>query len=185
MLITIEALNDNNISHVNKVNGEFIIDANLVLTVENTEIQYKIVPQPPTIKNYSPAALDYPTYINDPDKAIYLAYADNTLAGQIVLYKYWNNFAYIFELLVDIDYRGRGIGRKLMDQAKKWAKARNLAGLMLETQSNNVQASKFYEQYGFVIGGFDKYLYSGDPTVKNETAIFWYYHFDEVVSKKS
>ena len=46
---------------------------------------------------------------------------------------------------------------------------------MAETQDNNVPACKFYESYGFKLGGFDKYLYKGIDKTNNEIAIFWYY----------
>ncbi len=93
------------------------------------------------------------------------------------MHKNWNNLAYIYYLVVDVKFRGQGIGRTLMEQAKKWAKEKRLPGLMLESQTNNVQACKFYERCGFKLGGFDKYLYAASDDSAGETALFFYYFF--------
>ncbi|MNC51321.1 Acetyltransferase (GNAT) family protein [compost metagenome] len=68
--------------------------------------------------------------------------------------------------------------RQLMEQAKRWALERELPGVMLETQSINVRACRFYESRGFVIGGFDQYVYKGIPVVSGEAAVYWYLHFE-------
>jgi len=49
---------------------------------------------------------------------------------------------------------------------------------MLETQSNNVAACKFYASCGFVIGGVDLHLYQGLHPQSDEIAIFWYLIFE-------
>lgn len=42
----------------------------------------------------------------------------------------------------------------------EWAKHKNLHGLMLETQDNNLIACKFYHNCGFKIGSVDTMLYA-------------------------
>ena len=56
-------------------------------------------------------------------------------------------------------------------------KRRQHAGIMLETQNNNVAACKFYEKCGFVIGGFDFLVYKGLDIENDEVAIYWYLYF--------
>ncbi|MNI04710.1 TDP-fucosamine acetyltransferase [compost metagenome] len=92
--------------------------------------------------------------------------------------KNWNRYALIDMIQVDKQFRRHGIGRQLMEQAKRWALERGLPGVMLETQSINVRACKFYERCGFVIGGFDQYVYKGIPAVSGEVAVYWYLHFE-------
>jgi ribosomal protein S18 acetylase RimI-like enzyme len=180
MKVTLKELNNHNVKRMNQLNGEFVIDGRLILHAENNQIRYKAVPHPPTKKRYPAPAIDYSTYLNNPDKNIYLAYADGVVAGQITLHKNWNNYAYIEDIVVDANFRRLGIGRTLIDQAKKWARERQLPGLMLETQNNNLQACKFYESCGFEIGGFDKFLYKGVDSESDEIAMFWYYHFQDL-----
>ena len=47
-------------------------------------------------------------------------------------------------------------------------------GIRLETQTNNVTACRFYQRYGFKIGGFDKYLYTALGKEREEIALYWY-----------
>ena len=91
--------------------------------------------------------------------------------------KNWNHYAYIEDITVDKKYRTLGVGKRLVDQAKKWAKKDNMPGIMLETQNNNVAACKFYEKCGFVIGGFDFLVYKGLDKTNDEVAMYWYFHF--------
>lgn len=79
---------------------------------------------------------------------------------------------------MDKKYRTLGVGKRLVDQAKQWAKEINMPGIMLETQNNNVTACKFYEKCGFVIGGFDFLVYKGLDMTNDEVAIYWYFHFE-------
>jgi len=179
MEISIEEINFNNAKHVNTLNGEFIIDAKLVLNVADKEIRYKIVEIPQTTKRYSYDEIDYLAYIKNPNKTIYFAYVDKQIAGQIILRKNWNQYAYVVDIVVDAKFRRRGVGERLMLQAKQWARVRNLAGIMLETQNNNVSACKFYEWCGFQLGGFDKYLYKGINKETKEFALYWYLMFED------
>lgn len=68
-----------------------------------------------------------------------------------------------------------GIGRRFMDEAVAGAGASNLRAIRLETQSSNVSACRFYARYGFVLGGYDRYLYSQlDEDVRGDVALYWY-----------
>jgi len=93
--------------------------------------------------------------------------------------KNWNKYAYIEDIAVDVMFRRRGIGKELISEAMRWAQERHLAGIMLETQNNNVGACKFYESCGFQLKGFDTYLYKGINSRTDEVALFWYLVFDE------
>ncbi|USE78439.1 GNAT family N-acetyltransferase [Cupriavidus gilardii] len=67
------------------------------------------------------------------------------------------------------------MGRRLMDEAVAWAATLNLRAIRLETQSSNVSACRFYAQYGFVLGGYDRYLYSQlNEDVREDVALYWY-----------
>ncbi|MGG4095027.1 GNAT family N-acetyltransferase [Paenibacillus lautus] len=54
------------------------------------------------------------------------------------------------DLYVDSEYRGLGIGRKLLDQAKAHALQTGAKGLTLSTQLHNVTAQHLYESSGYV-----------------------------------
>ncbi|WP_342377154.1 GNAT family N-acetyltransferase [Myxococcus stipitatus] len=104
---------------------------------------------------------------------------DSRVAGYIVVSRAWNHCAQIEDVAIDRAHRRRGIARALMDEAVRWAKEQGLPSVRLETQSNNVPACRFYERYGFKLGGFDRYLYTAIPTqARSETALFWYLSID-------
>jgi ribosomal protein S18 acetylase RimI-like enzyme len=179
MRITFEKINARNIRDVSKCEGEFIIDAKLVLQVENDKIGYTIMEVPGTKKLYGKDNIDYTTYIDNPEKVIFLGYVEGQIAGQIILRKNWNRYAYIEDIVVDVKFRRQGIGKGLISETKRWAQERNLAGIMLETQDNNVRACKFYESCGFQLRGFDTYLYKGINSDSDEVGLYWYLFFGE------
>lgn len=111
-------------------------------------------------------------------RALFVARDGERMLGFIALSRAWNNYAEVDDFAVDVAARRFGVGRLLMDRAVAWAREQNLPGLRLETQSNNVPACRFYERYGFVLGGYDQHLYTAlpaeDAPVRPETALYWY-----------
>ncbi|HGH8476393.1 TPA: streptothricin N-acetyltransferase Sat4 [Streptococcus pyogenes] len=115
-------------------------------------------------------------YIDNTDKIIYLYYQDDKCVGKVKLRKNWNRYAYIEDNAVCKDFRGQGIGSALINISIEWAKHKNLHGLMLETQDNNLIACKFYHNCGFKIGSVDTMLYANFEN-NFEKAVFWYLRF--------
>jgi ribosomal protein S18 acetylase RimI-like enzyme len=166
------------------IDDSFTVDSTLVLALTDGKIGYTVKKIPRYEKSYSEeqfaeaADEDLLKYIDNPNQMMYLAFAGEQVAGRIVLRRNWNRYAYVEDIAVHRSYRGLGIGRQLIEQAKLWARAGGMPGIMLETQSNNVRACKFYERCGFIIGGFDTQLYRGIHQTNDEVAIFWYLLFE-------
>ena len=158
--------------------GWFTADARLVMSAVNDTIRYTIEAMPPFQKRYPPEQFDVATYIDNPDKAIFIAYADQQAAGQVRLCTYWNRYAYIEDIAVDPGFRKRGIGERLMRAAIDWARSKRLPGVMLETQNINTAACRLYQRCGFTLGGFDRYLYRGLHPETEEIALYWYLIFE-------
>ncbi len=177
MEITIREIDEQSIRYVNQFDNAFTVDSHLVLTVENGNISYRIFPVEPYEKQYPVDATDYSKYVCDPDKTVFFAEVDGELAGQIRLITWWNEYAYIDDIVVEPRFRGQGVGRALIQRAIEWANNGNFPGLMLETQNNNVRACQLYESCGFTLGGFDKYLYKGINPATDEIALYWYLNF--------
>jgi ribosomal protein S18 acetylase RimI-like enzyme len=153
----------------------FPVESELVLFAEGGVVRYKVVPVPRYVKRY--ARTDLSGYLDAPDKAVFLAYLDGSVAGRVVLSEGWNRHAWIEDIAVDARRRRAGVGRALMNRAVAWAMERGLPGVRLETQSNNVTACRFYESCGYQLGGFDRDLYRGVDEGTAEIALFWYLHF--------
>lgn len=86
----------------------------------------------------------------------------------------WNKFISVDYIAVERSKRRTGAAHKLMSATHVWARSLNAPGLRLETQNVNVSACQFYRHYGFILGGYDRYLYNALPE-KDEVALFWYY----------
>ncbi|MBD8451120.1 GNAT family N-acetyltransferase [Serratia rubidaea] len=120
-------------------------------------------------------------FIND-EGDTFLARRDGVAVGHITLSKNWNDYTLIEEVAVSRSARRHGIGSALLDAAQQWARERDTAGLMLETQNNNLAACRCYQRYGFTLGGIDHLLYRGQPDIADhEIALFWYLPFNNEV----
>jgi ribosomal protein S18 acetylase RimI-like enzyme len=175
--VTIKEITRHCLADVNKCDSSFFTNSKIVLSAENDAIDYTVVNIPPYQKYYVKDEVDYAAYVDHPDKTIFLAYIDRQVAGQIIMSRHWNQFAYIEDIAVDTRFRRRGIGQILLQQAIRWAREIHLAGVMLETQNINVAACRLYERCGFRLGGFDRCLYQGMNPGTEEIALFWYLRF--------
>lgn len=111
----------------------------------------------------------------DDDVEAYGAFVEGALVGKIELTSTWNELASIEHIVVARDFRQRGIATALIDFAKSWAHDKQLKGLRLETQTNNVPACNLYLRNGFEVGGFDRFVYRTQGKVANETALYLYW----------
>lgn len=96
-----------------------------------------------------------------PDCTFLGAYEEETCVGLAVLEKSWSKFLYVYDLKVNANLRGRGIGGQLLAAAEKLAAEMGCCGLWVVAQDNNLAACRFYLKQGFAIGGLDTYVYRG------------------------
>lgn len=80
----------------------------------------------------------------------------------------WSNRLMVTELWVHEDLRRKGIGHALMRIAKEQANLEHRRAIILETQSCNVPAIRFYLQEGFAFIGFDSCCYSNRDIDRKE-----------------
>lgn len=86
---------------------------------------------------------------NDGDRCVGLAVL------QPGLFKYM----YLSDLKVSREYRGRHIGRRLMQKLKEMAVQNGYCGLYTQGQDDNPGACLFYLNCGFYTGGLDTNVY--------------------------
>ena len=73
------------------------------------------------------------------------------VTGLLLLYEENPNdedTAYICQIAVDAAFRGCGVGRKLLEQAEEWMRARGKQNLALHVAADN-RARRLYERFGF------------------------------------
>ena len=175
------ALTEDRIADVNKANQPFSVIGKIVPHYENGQWTYteELFPEPKE-KYYLDDDEDWNAYIGSPDKAIFLCYEDGEAAGQIILRRDWNHYAFIADISVAAAFRGCGVGTRLMNRAVEWAKEQKLDGLALETQDNNLLACRFYAKFGMEIGAVNTMLYKNAPKPWcDEIAVFWYLKFEK------
>ena len=177
MKITISEMDNETLHQINHCDASFTVDSKLILSAENDKISYMLVSVPPYTKQYDTEETDHKTFISNPDRIVFFAYADDELAGQVRIMKYWNGYAYIDDVALDTKFRRQGVGRALVERAIEWARKKEFPGIMLETQNNNVAGCKLYESCGFELRGFDTHLYKGLNPNTDEIALYWYLNF--------
>jgi ribosomal protein S18 acetylase RimI-like enzyme len=89
-----------------------------------------------------------------PTTLILLAYADERAVGLATCFRGFSTFfalplVNIHDLAVLPAFRGRGIGRRLLDRVAEKAKALGCCKVTLEVQENNARARHVYEAAGF------------------------------------
>ena len=174
MQITIHEINRDNQFDFGTCDMSFTVDSRLVFRMENGKITYTVSEvAPPYLKTYGPRRTDFAEYADADDRMIFLAYADNTIAGEVRISDAWNKFALIDDFVVAPKYRRLGVGSTLIRHCVEWAKEKSFPGVTLETQDINVPACKLYERCGFELRGFDTHLYKGVHPGTDEIALYW------------
>ena len=150
----------------------FTVTGELRLGFHEGAFTYEIVAVKPYEKSYADEG-------EEDGGELFVAYLDGQVAGTLVLSEAWNGYALIEDIAVARDLRRAGVASALLRHAMAWCRARELPGIMLETQHNNVAACRLYARHGFRLGGVDLDLYRGLPHQgRREIALFWYWHAD-------
>jgi ribosomal protein S18 acetylase RimI-like enzyme len=88
---------------------------------------------------------------------------------------YWNDTVFLWTLMIDQDYRGQGLGRRLWHRAVEYARECGVRAIMIETQNTNPAACKFYMRMGCELVGLNESYYTNN-SYKSEIALFWAYY---------
>lgn len=103
---------------------------------------------------------------------LYGAFEGNVLAGFVEgSPESWNHRFRITSLLVMEPFRGRGIGGALLEHMVAVAQAHGARMAVLEAQSCNTAAIRFYLRHGFSMIGFDLYAYSNQDPQRGEVRV--------------
>ena len=80
----------------------------------------------------------------------------------------------LWDIRVIPEQRGQGIGKLLFEHAAAWSKAKGCVQMKIETQNVNVNACRFYEAQGAMLGDIRRFAYQHDHRVKDEIQLNWY-----------
>lgn len=101
------------------------------------------------------------------------AYDGDRCVGLAILQRGFFRYLYLYDLKVDRACRGKGIGAKLIAEAKKLARDQGYRGLYTVGQDNNLAACLFYLKTGFRIGGLDTEVYKGTSQEGKADILFY------------
>ena len=93
-----------------------------------------------------------------PGRMIGVARVDGRVAGYIACLSD-DESTEVRRIEIDRGYRGQGLGRRLLDEARDRACATSLSALRLETLPDNPRAGRFFARYGFILTGQADTLY--------------------------
>jgi len=175
MEITIRKIGQQESPQTKSFSRKSMVNSRLVLSIENEKLVSTIIPVEPYERNVPAEDTEYG--FDDAGPTVFFAEMDGKLAGRIRMLKWWNQFGYVEDLVVNPEYRGLGIGRKLLEHGIQWARENSFPGVMLETQDDNVPACTLYQSCGFVLSGFDRNVYKAINPNTRETALYWYLIF--------
>jgi len=96
-----------------------------------------------------------------------------------VSFEPWNRRARLEHLYVAKEARRRGVGRELVEAALQAARSFGARGILVETQTTNYGAVRFYEQMGFQWCGLDSSLYDPQQVAESEVGIFFWRSLDQ------
>lgn len=180
MPVTIERADPLLFEAAGKADFSFEVDAYLEPVFGAPVREWRRIPTEPYVKSYNKADEDDGEW--DDDSALFVAVLDGAPIGRLSVTRNWNGYGLLDHFGVDRPYRASGIGHRLFDCAKSWAREQGLPGLSLETQNNNLTACRFYERQGFQLGGIDRFFYRGLFPDTREIALFWYLPFSRTPS---
>jgi GNAT superfamily N-acetyltransferase len=83
--------------------------------------------------------------------------------------------AILWDIRIRPDFRGRGIGAKLLALAEEHVRASGLRRMIAETQDINVGACRFYARAGYGLSGVNPSAY---PQLPDEVQLIWQKNLD-------
>lgn len=101
------------------------------------------------------------------------AYDGEQCIGLAILKQEWFKYMYLYDLKVNSDYRGKGVGSMLLEKAKKIAVEQGYRGLYTQGQDNNLGACMFYLKNDFEIGGINTFVYNGTKQENKKDILFY------------
>lgn len=93
-----------------------------------------------------------PHGVATPDQHLFSAYYEGERVGALWLHiSTGRDDAFIYDIAIDEERRGHGLGRALLDAAEAWAAKRGLASVSLHVFGTNTVARRLYESAGYEV----------------------------------
>ncbi|MFI0738682.1 GNAT family N-acetyltransferase [Streptomyces sp. NPDC021100] len=155
------------------LDGSFTTDTVYEVTASPAGFALRPVPVDPPVRKVFPD--DEPDGDGDGGDGTgrrYAAFDGDVLCGFVATsYEPWNRRLTVEDIEVAPEYRGRGVGRALMERVHERARECGAGHVWLEVTNINAPAIRSYLRMGFSFCGMDTTLYSGTESA-GEIALF-------------
>ena len=88
-----------------------------------------------------------------PDGVLVAQFDGKVVGFAIVFYRERFTVAYVDYIQVKMEWIGKGVGHKLLEECLSWARKRDARIIYTETGRDNERAIRFYQRHGFKITG--------------------------------
>ncbi len=155
-----------------RLDGSFTTDSVFEVAVTDQGFRICQTPVEPPIHKVFPAEDDSDDD-GDPElRRTVVAFDGDELCGFVeISFDAWNSRLTICDIEVAPAWRGRGVGRTLMNHAFDFATECGAGHVWLEVSNINAPAIRAYLRLGFVFCGLDTSLYDGTESA-GEQALF-------------
>jgi GNAT superfamily N-acetyltransferase len=97
--------------------------------------------------------------LKDHSYRTFVAEVEGIVVGMIgvrvgALYEYSGNYAHILAFVTSSKYRGKGIGKGLLETVENWARKQEVVRMIVNCRKERVEAHRFYEKNGYASTGF-------------------------------
>lgn len=113
-------------------------------------------PYDPYLREDNVTYYDIPGLISDSDSCLVVVESDSVIAGsgyaQIRVSRSCHSHqkhCYLGFIYLEPDYRGKSVGKLILDRLKEWGTGRNMQHFHLNVYSENKSAIRAYEKAGF------------------------------------
>ena len=173
-MITIKIIDEGNKEDINIPNQPFKLFGKLIPSYCNEKWSY-------TEERFSEESIDEMCFPDEnydyrelSKSSIFVgAYDGRKCIGLAVLQQAPFKYMYLYDLKVNVEYRGKHVGKLLIEKSKEIAVEQGYNGLYTQGQDNNLGACLFYLRNGFVIGGLDTKVYQGTLQEQKKDIIFY------------
>ncbi len=118
--------------------------AELILKIQQQEFGVSI-----TLEDQSDL-LNIPDFYQQGNGNFWVALDEDNVVATIAAIDIDNKYLALRKMFVNVNYRGCGVGKKLLITLVNWAKEKNIKEIYLGTIDKFKVAHKFYEKNGFV-----------------------------------
>jgi ribosomal protein S18 acetylase RimI-like enzyme len=85
-----------------------------------------------------------------------------------------DDLADVWDIRVHPDYKRKGFGARLFQEAVAWSRNKGFKQLCVETQNVNVRACRFYLKQGCRLGAINRFAYYSSPKERDEVQFIWF-----------